>query len=118
MNRPTDTRDQEREIRALSKLVAKLKGANIIVGDFNATPHSVMLAILQSRTGMHRVTNLPTWPAVGPNLPQLSIDHMFISDGLKLLGPAIVEDGPVLIICRLRRVLWCGNRIEFGHHEV
>jgi len=90
MNRPTDTRDQEREIRALSKLVAKLKGANIIVGDFNATPHSVMLAILQSRTGMHRVTNLPTWPAVGPNLPQLSIDHMFISDGLKLLGPAIV----------------------------
>ncbi len=87
---PTDVTGQEREIRAISRLVGDLEGASIVVGDFNATPHSVMLALLASMTGLRRVTSLPTWPAFAPHLPQFSIDHMFTSAGLSLSVPAIV----------------------------
>lgn len=90
LSRPPDIRVQELEIRKISKLVNDLKGRSILVGDFNATPHSVMLEMFQSGTGLKRVTMLPTWPAIGPNLPQFAIDHIFISDGLRLAAPAIV----------------------------
>ena len=90
LSRPPDTGSQEREIRTIAKLVNDLGGASVVVGDFNATPHSVMLELFQSRTGLKRVTMRPTWPATGPNLPQFAIDHIFISDGLTLAMPAIV----------------------------
>ncbi|MGI9512149.1 MAG: endonuclease/exonuclease/phosphatase family protein [Anderseniella sp.] len=90
LSRPPATEDQAREIRAMAKLVKELKGPSVVVGDFNATPHSVLLDLFQTRTGLNRVTMLPTWPAIGPNLPQFAIDHIFISDGLTLVEPAIV----------------------------
>jgi endonuclease/exonuclease/phosphatase (EEP) superfamily protein YafD len=90
LTRPIAIIDQEREIRAISALVGNLEGESIVVGDFNATPFSVMLAFLQSRTGLRRATSLPTWPAFAPHLPQFAIDHIFISDGLSLAGPVIV----------------------------
>ena len=90
LSRPPDTKSQDQEIRAIAKLVKGLKGASVVVGDFNATPHSTMLDLFQSRTGLRRVTMLPTWPAIGPNLPQFAIDHIFISDELSLAVPAIV----------------------------
>ncbi|WP_337660459.1 endonuclease/exonuclease/phosphatase family protein [Anderseniella sp. Alg231-50] len=90
LSRPPDTRAQEDEIRFVAKVVKGLTGASVVVGDFNATPHSVMLEMFQTRTGLKRVTMLPTWPATGPNLPQFAIDHIFISDGLTLAVPAIV----------------------------
>lgn len=90
LSRPPDIRSQEQEIRKIAKLVKGLTGASVVVGDFNATPHSVLLDLFQSRTGLKRVTMLPTWPAIGPNLPQFAIDHIFISDGLALAVPAIV----------------------------
>lgn len=90
LSRPPDTRGQARQIRSMAKLVKGLTGASVVVGDFNATPHSAMLELFQSRTGLKRVTMLPTWPAIGPNLPQFAIDHIFISDGLTLAVPAIV----------------------------
>lgn len=90
LTRPTAIVDQEREIRVISALVGQLEGESIVVGDFNATPHSVILAFLQSSTGLRRVTNLPTWPAFAPHLPQFAIDHIFISDGLNISGPVIV----------------------------
>lgn len=90
LSRPPDTKSQDQEIRAIAKLVKGLKGASVVVGDFNATPHSTILDLFQSRTGLRRVTMLPTWPAIGPNLPQFAIDHIFISDELSLAVPAIV----------------------------
>ena len=90
LTRPPDIRDQEQEILTAVKMVRALSGASIVVGDFNATPHSAMLDLFQSHTGLKRVTYLPTWPALGLNLPQFSIDHIFISDGLSLAMPAIV----------------------------
>ncbi len=90
LNRPPDIRTQEREIHNISKMIQGLNGASVVVGDFNATPHSLMLELFQSRTGFKRVTKLPTWPATGPNLPQFAIDHIFISNGLTLAAPAIV----------------------------
>ncbi|MEM9470644.1 MAG: endonuclease/exonuclease/phosphatase family protein [Pseudomonadota bacterium] len=90
LSRPPDTRSQVDEIRTMAKLVQGLKGASVVVGDFNATPHSAVLELFQSRTGLTRVTMLPTWPATGPNLPQFAIDHIFLSDGLTLAEPAIV----------------------------
>lgn len=90
LSRPTDVSGQEKDAHDIGKLIEKLNGATVVVGDFNATPHSAILDLFRSRTGLRRVTNLPTWPATGPNLPQFAIDHIFISDGLKLSGPAIV----------------------------
>lgn len=90
LSRPPDTRSQVDEIQAMAKLVQGLKGASVVVGDFNATPHSAVLDMLQSRTGLTRVTMLPTWPATGPNLPQFAIDHIFLGGGLALAEPAIV----------------------------
>ncbi|NNJ75733.1 MAG: hypothetical protein HKP56_11285 [Anderseniella sp.] len=90
LSRPPDIQDQEREILTVAKLVKALSGASVVVGDFNATPHSAMLELFQSHTGLRRVTFLPTWPALGLNLPQFAIDHIFISDGLSLAMPAIV----------------------------
>lgn len=90
LTRPPDIRDQQQEILTAVKIVKALSGDAIVVGDFNATPHSAMLDLFQSHTGLKRVTFLPTWPALGLNLPQFSIDHIFISDGLSLAMPAIV----------------------------
>ncbi|MEO9873952.1 MAG: endonuclease/exonuclease/phosphatase family protein [Anderseniella sp.] len=90
LTRPPEMRDQEQEILTAVKLVKALSGASVVVGDFNATPHSAMLELFQSQTGLKRVTFLPTWPALGLNLPQFAIDHIFISDGLSLAAPAIV----------------------------
>lgn len=50
-----------------------MRRRNIVAGDFNATPHSVMLELFQSGTGLKRVTMLPTWPAIGPSLPDLPL---------------------------------------------
>lgn len=90
ISRPPAIRSQARQIGALAILVNQLKGASIVAGDFNATPYSVMLEDFRSRTGLKRVTNLPTWPTLGPNLPQFAIDHIFTSDELRLAVPAIV----------------------------
>ena len=54
------------------------------LGDMNATPYSRVTATLAAQANLTRLTNLPTWPAT-IGLPQIAIDHIFVSDGIRQL---------------------------------
>jgi endonuclease/exonuclease/phosphatase (EEP) superfamily protein YafD len=77
------------QVEALAARVVEMPQPRIVMGDFNATPYSRVLRRFAEVTGMTLITNLPTWPAQGLELPQLSIDHMFIDPKLKIAEPAI-----------------------------
>ncbi len=82
--------DHARGIAAVMETVA---APIVLTGDFNATPFSRILAIVEEGTGFERVTSLPTWPAhIG--LPQFAIDHVFLGPGVRLIdGAAAGEAG-------------------------
>jgi endonuclease/exonuclease/phosphatase (EEP) superfamily protein YafD len=73
-------RAQLTQLGELGDMVRKLSGPRIVAGDFNATPTSRMLSVFQARSLLRRLDDfLPTWPARW-QLPQLAIDHIFVSD--------------------------------------
>jgi endonuclease/exonuclease/phosphatase (EEP) superfamily protein YafD len=73
--------------RGLATVIAAASGAHIVLGDFNATPYSHMLQTFIAFSGLELVTHLPTFPsALG--LPQIAIDHVFLSPDLRVAGPA------------------------------
>ena len=81
-------RAQLTQLGELGDLVRKLSGPRIVAGDFNATPSSRMLSVFQARSVMRRIDEfLPTWPARW-QLPQLAIDHIFVSEEVKSLEVA------------------------------
>jgi endonuclease/exonuclease/phosphatase (EEP) superfamily protein YafD len=92
---------QLKQVRAMARIVRRTRGARIVMGDFNATPFSVMLHTFVRNSGLRRQTWLPTWPAWMAGLPQLAIDHVFISPGLARVG------GP-----------WIGNAAGSDHYPV
>lgn len=59
-------------------------GKFIVMGDLNATPFARLLTIFTERSGMRRLTSLPTWPG-HIEMPQLAIDHVFVSPQLRVL---------------------------------
>jgi endonuclease/exonuclease/phosphatase (EEP) superfamily protein YafD len=59
-------------------------GKFIVMGDLNATPFARLLSIFSERTGLRRLTSLPTWPGYA-EMPQLAIDHVFVSPQIRLL---------------------------------
>lgn len=85
------SRVQFREATAIADLIEKLPGRKLVMGDFNATPFSRILAAIEDRANLRRVTSLPTWPAQA-GLPQIAIDHIFLSPGLKLLEAPRIGD--------------------------
>lgn len=58
----------------------------LVMGDFNATPFSRITSVIERGAGLQRLTNLPTWPAFF-GFPQLAIDHIFVSGGLRAISP-------------------------------
>ena len=86
-------RAQLRQIIALSRLLESYPGPQIVMGDFNATQFSRMLATFESHTSLVRLTGyLPTWPA-RLKLPQIGIDQIYGSKGIYLLTePRIGEN--------------------------
>ena len=74
-----------RQIVALSKRVEAVKGLRVVMGDFNSTPFSRTLNKFGDYTNLKRITAKPTWPAHVGNLPQVAIDHIFISPEIKVL---------------------------------
>ena len=88
--RPPRQQAQKKQLTAFGQEVAKIDGPVIVMGDFNATPFSAMLDIFRKETGLRRITTLPTWPASVFRLPQLAIDHIFLSDDVQLVQPAKV----------------------------
>jgi endonuclease/exonuclease/phosphatase (EEP) superfamily protein YafD len=68
--------------------VQGLGGRLVAAGDFNATPWSLPLTTFERMSGLTRLTSLPSWPAHGLALPQVAIDHIFVSSGIRPLGAA------------------------------
>lgn len=78
-------RIQKEQLSLLKEYVNSIEGEKIVMGDFNATPFSRVNKEFVQLTHLKRITNLPSWPSV-LNLPQLSIDHIFISEGIEVLS--------------------------------
>lgn len=75
---------QFRHVTEMAKLIERAPGPRLVMGDFNATPFSRILQVLQGSANLTRLTNLPSWPSqVG--LPQIAIDHIFVSPGIRQL---------------------------------
>jgi endonuclease/exonuclease/phosphatase (EEP) superfamily protein YafD len=75
------SRAQFRQARVLGQMIEKTPGHKLVMGDFNATPFSRIVEVIESRGGLERLTRLPSWPSIA-GLPQIAIDHIFVSRGL------------------------------------
>jgi endonuclease/exonuclease/phosphatase (EEP) superfamily protein YafD len=93
-------REQFLQMKELANYLSALSGSFIVSGDFNATPFARVLKIFSDRTGLRRITNLPTWPG-HVELPQLAIDHIFVSSTARVLEQARI-----------------GNRVGSDHYPV
>jgi endonuclease/exonuclease/phosphatase (EEP) superfamily protein YafD len=82
---------QYRQVAVLAGLIEKLPGPKLVMGDFNATPFSRILATLEESANLRRLTFLPSWPAK-LGLPQIAIDHIFVSPGLRQLEAASIGE--------------------------
>ncbi len=77
-----------KQIRTLIGEINHQKGLRLVMGDFNATPYSQILKIFGRRTGLKRITTRPTWPASFASLPQIAIDHIFMSPEISVVEAA------------------------------
>lgn len=82
---------QFRQVSEISKLIERTPGPRLVMGDFNATPFSRILSVLAGNANLQRLTNLPSWPSQA-GLPQISIDHIFVSPGLRQLEAAQIGE--------------------------
>ncbi len=80
------SRAQYKQMKALSVMLQGLPGSMLVMGDFNSTPYSRLAAILPMEVNLRRLTSLPSWPA-SFGLPQLAIDHVYVSQGIVELTP-------------------------------
>lgn len=82
--RAPHVRAQFLQMGELADYLDHLQGQFVVMGDFNATPFARLLKIFTERTGLRRLTAIPTWPGQ-VELPQLAIDHVFVSPKIRLL---------------------------------
>jgi endonuclease/exonuclease/phosphatase (EEP) superfamily protein YafD len=80
------SRAQMTQVNAFVKHLEAASGKLLVMGDFNATPYSRVTTTLERGLGMNRLTRLPTWPST-IEVPQLAIDHVFASQGIRVLAP-------------------------------
>lgn len=73
---------QFRQVSEIARLIERTGGPRLVMGDFNATPFSRTLQVLQDSANLTRLTNLPSWPSQA-GLPQVAIDHIFVSPGIR-----------------------------------
>jgi endonuclease/exonuclease/phosphatase (EEP) superfamily protein YafD len=85
--RPPFAARQLEQVQTLGDELARTGGPQIVVGDFNAAPSSLMLRTLLERSGFALASGVATWPA-NLGLPQIAIDHILLSPDLRLAGPA------------------------------
>lgn len=78
------SRAQFRHVSEIARLIERTPGPRLVMGDFNATPFSRILQVLQDSANLTRLTNLPSWPSQA-GLPQIAIDHIFVSPGIRQL---------------------------------
>jgi len=79
-------RAQYAQINALLRFLETVQGERVLLGDFNATPFSLMIRTIERRSGLTRLSWLPSWPA-RLGLPQLAIDQIFVSPTMRSIEP-------------------------------
>jgi endonuclease/exonuclease/phosphatase (EEP) superfamily protein YafD len=85
------SRAQFMQVTAMVKLVETVTGPVIMMGDFNSTPFSRINYTITEGLNFTRLTSLPTWPAT-LGFPQLAIDHIFVSPGIRALSSEHIGD--------------------------
>lgn len=90
--RPPHFRSQLKQMKAMAKVIGHVAGPRLAAGDFNATPPSEMLKVFAEQSGLRRLTWLPSWPARFGPFPQIAIDHMFASTGVRAIARQIIGD--------------------------
>jgi endonuclease/exonuclease/phosphatase (EEP) superfamily protein YafD len=76
---------QFQHAQAIVKLMEAITGNTIVMGDFNATPFSRVLSLIEEGTALRRRTALPSWNA-RLFIPQFAIDHILTSPLIKPLS--------------------------------
>lgn len=87
----------ERQVSALAQFVRRIGGPLILAGDLNTSPWSNAFRTLRATTGLAPASILlPSWPAWPLPLPQVALDHIFVSSDLAVAaagtGPAVGSD--------------------------
>jgi endonuclease/exonuclease/phosphatase (EEP) superfamily protein YafD len=90
-SRPPWYQVQNRQFEELVSLIHQVEGHKVVMGDFNATPFSRLSRQFAVSSGLNRITWLPSWPALFA-LPQLGIDHIFLSPGLRVLKEPVIGE--------------------------
>jgi endonuclease/exonuclease/phosphatase (EEP) superfamily protein YafD len=85
------SRAQFRQVQAIARLIEALPGHKLVMGDFNATPFSRIIEVIEVGANLRRITFLPSWPATA-GLPQIAIDHIFLSAGVIILEAARIGE--------------------------
>jgi endonuclease/exonuclease/phosphatase (EEP) superfamily protein YafD len=83
------SRAQLKQAMALADEMSRISGPLIVMGDMNATPFSRVTRVLSERAALTRLTDLPSWPSTW-GLPQIAIDHIFVSTGIRALSGQIM----------------------------
>ena len=86
--RPPFVRSQIVQLKAMAKRLRGVPGQKIVMGDFNSTPYARLLSQFAAHNTLKRITYLPTWPSRWGPFPQLAIDHVFLSRGMRALNRA------------------------------
>ncbi len=83
---------QMKQMRAMARLINRVKGPKIVMGDFNSTPFSSMLLTFERTTRLPLRTYVPSWPAWAGPFPQLAIDHILASPGFRTVSGPYIGD--------------------------
>jgi len=86
-----------RQLSNLAGAVSGFVGKVVVVGSFSATPWTSAFSSFEQASGLvHMGRFLPSYPSGNGGLPQLAIDHMFASPGIRFeeawLGPDVGSD--------------------------
>jgi len=87
----------ERQVAALTQYVRRIDSPLVLAGDLNTSPWSNAFRKLRVETGLSpAATFVPSWPAWPLALPQVALDHIFVSPDFEVAaagtGPAVGSD--------------------------
>lgn len=85
------------QVAALAQFVRRIDGPLVLAGDLNTSPWSNAFRLLRDTTDLSPAGLLmPSWPAWPVALPQIALDHIFVSSDLGVTaagtGPAVGSD--------------------------